>query len=147
MSNLKKCPVCGSACFSDMDICYGCLHRFGKDEPVVFVGAEGAHQSLTCDDIKLVSDTKMPVKSEALESSSNIQELKLSDEDLKLSLEQALGLERELGQTSLNAVDGLKALCKKNSAQAEKLMSGSGFTEIEVSIRIPDKFIALLKAA
>ncbi len=32
MSDLKKCPVCGSSCFSDMDVCYGCLHRFGSDE-------------------------------------------------------------------------------------------------------------------
>lgn len=32
MSNeLKTCPVCHSVCFSDMDICYGCLHRFSDE--------------------------------------------------------------------------------------------------------------------
>ncbi|MDO4854331.1 MAG: hypothetical protein Q4A43_02780 [Coriobacteriia bacterium] len=37
MSDLKKCPVCGSSCFSDMDVCYGCLHRFGSDEALIGV--------------------------------------------------------------------------------------------------------------
>lgn len=23
-----KCPVCGSMCFDDMEICFGCMHRF-----------------------------------------------------------------------------------------------------------------------
>ncbi len=40
MSDLKKCPVCGSSCFSDMDVCYGCLHRFGGDEARIEVGPE-----------------------------------------------------------------------------------------------------------
>lgn len=25
---VKECPVCHSLCFSDMDVCYGCLHQF-----------------------------------------------------------------------------------------------------------------------
>lgn len=29
----KACPVCGSICFSDMDTCYGCLHKFGSELP------------------------------------------------------------------------------------------------------------------
>ncbi len=37
MSDLKKCPVCGSSCFSDMDVCYGCLHRFGRSEAQLVV--------------------------------------------------------------------------------------------------------------
>lgn len=26
----KTCPVCGAVCFSDMEVCYGCLHRFSS---------------------------------------------------------------------------------------------------------------------
>lgn len=29
---MKTCPVCKARCFDDMEICYGCLHRFGKDD-------------------------------------------------------------------------------------------------------------------
>ncbi len=25
---MKTCPVCQAQCFDDMDICYGCMHRF-----------------------------------------------------------------------------------------------------------------------
>ena len=32
-SEIKECPVCHAWCFSDMDICYGCLHDFSKDKP------------------------------------------------------------------------------------------------------------------
>lgn len=31
-----QCPICKSLCFDDMDVCYGCMHRFGADP-----GAEG----------------------------------------------------------------------------------------------------------
>lgn len=27
-NDFKACPVCHSMCFSDMDTCYGCLHKF-----------------------------------------------------------------------------------------------------------------------
>lgn len=25
---MKTCPVCQATCFDDMDVCYGCMHRF-----------------------------------------------------------------------------------------------------------------------
>lgn len=28
---MKVCPVCGSRCFDDMDVCYGCLHDFMRE--------------------------------------------------------------------------------------------------------------------
>lgn len=28
---MKSCPVCEATTFDDMEICYGCLHRFGED--------------------------------------------------------------------------------------------------------------------
>lgn len=30
---MKQCPVCKSQCFDDMDVCYGCMHRFGEEVP------------------------------------------------------------------------------------------------------------------
>lgn len=29
---MKVCPVCKSRCFDDMDICYGCMHKFKNRE-------------------------------------------------------------------------------------------------------------------
>ena len=29
---MKTCPVCRARCFDDMEVCYGCLHRFGIDD-------------------------------------------------------------------------------------------------------------------
>lgn len=28
---MKVCPVCKAACFDDMEVCYGCLHRFSPE--------------------------------------------------------------------------------------------------------------------
>lgn len=28
---MKTCPICKARCFDDMEICYGCMHRFEKD--------------------------------------------------------------------------------------------------------------------
>lgn len=33
-NDFKACPVCHSLCFSDMDTCYGCLHRFDDTHDV-----------------------------------------------------------------------------------------------------------------
>ena len=30
---VKVCPQCGASAFEDMDVCYGCLHRFGAAVP------------------------------------------------------------------------------------------------------------------
>lgn len=27
----KTCPVCHALCFTDMDVCFGCLHHFGNE--------------------------------------------------------------------------------------------------------------------
>ena len=29
---MKSCPVCKARCFDDMEICYGCMHRFEQEE-------------------------------------------------------------------------------------------------------------------
>ncbi|WP_283169748.1 hypothetical protein [Curtanaerobium respiraculi] len=29
---MKICPVCKARCFDDMDVCFGCMHRFDDDE-------------------------------------------------------------------------------------------------------------------
>lgn len=28
---MKVCSVCSARCFDDMEVCYGCMHRFGKE--------------------------------------------------------------------------------------------------------------------
>ena len=28
---LKLCPTCKTSVFEDMDVCYGCMYRFGSD--------------------------------------------------------------------------------------------------------------------
>ena len=30
---MKICPVCHGRCFDDMELCYGCLHRFDREPP------------------------------------------------------------------------------------------------------------------
>ena len=30
---MKTCPICKARCFDDMEICYGCMHRFAGDAP------------------------------------------------------------------------------------------------------------------
>ncbi len=34
---MKTCPVCSATTFDDMEVCYGCLHRFGSEEPATEV--------------------------------------------------------------------------------------------------------------
>lgn len=29
---MKICPICKARCFEDMEICYGCMHRFEAEE-------------------------------------------------------------------------------------------------------------------
>lgn len=31
LNELKRCPVCKANVFSDMDICYNCMYRFGSN--------------------------------------------------------------------------------------------------------------------
>ena len=39
---MKECPVCSAVTFDDMDICYGCLHRFsGADAIAASATARG----------------------------------------------------------------------------------------------------------
>lgn len=27
-----ECPICHAKCFDDMDTCYGCMHRFSRED-------------------------------------------------------------------------------------------------------------------
>ncbi len=46
---MKVCPVCQARCFDDMDVCYGCLHRFdGSQQHGVL-----ADEDLDVDEAKL----------------------------------------------------------------------------------------------
>lgn len=55
VSDTKECPVCHARLFSDMDVCYGCLHSFASEngkgkEPLsraeVAVGGVGRNDSV-----------------------------------------------------------------------------------------------------
>lgn len=35
---MKTCPICHAQCFDDMEVCYGCMHRFTDDD-----SASGGH--------------------------------------------------------------------------------------------------------
>lgn len=52
---LKECPVCHAMCFSDMEMCYGCLHSFKED------GAGLKATSASGEDGKIVADSQMEV--------------------------------------------------------------------------------------
>lgn len=39
----KECPICHALCFSDMEVCYGCLHRFSESDLNVDTIEKGAH--------------------------------------------------------------------------------------------------------
>lgn len=38
---MKVCPICKARCFDDMEVCYGCMHRFDfEDEEPLIPAAE-----------------------------------------------------------------------------------------------------------
>lgn len=39
---MKVCPVCKATSFKDMDVCFGCMHRFGEPEESDFERDDGA---------------------------------------------------------------------------------------------------------
>lgn len=39
---MKTCPVCKARCFDDMEVCYGCMHRFAEGETAFDVPVEDA---------------------------------------------------------------------------------------------------------
>lgn len=43
---MKQCPVCKSTAFDDAATCFGCLHKFSDDDPVV----EAPASALAVDD-------------------------------------------------------------------------------------------------
>ena len=45
---MKVCPICKARCFDDMEVCYGCMHRFDfEGETFKLPGAEEAEQLFT----------------------------------------------------------------------------------------------------
>ena len=49
---MKTCPICQSQCFDDMEVCFGCMHRFAAD-------AQPLQDEVTSDDA-LASEEKKP---------------------------------------------------------------------------------------
>lgn len=43
-NEIKECPVCHSWCFTDMEVCYGCLHDFTKDQSRISQGSSSKQE-------------------------------------------------------------------------------------------------------
>ena len=52
--DMKTCPICKARCFDDMEICYGCMHPFEKEE-----GVDGTPASERDFDVRQPSDSAM----------------------------------------------------------------------------------------
>ena len=61
---IKECPVCHARCFTDMEVCYGCLHSFTEEE----------------NQISAVSTTRIPI---SLEVKGDLEESDLEVDGVK----------------------------------------------------------------
>lgn len=64
---MKICPVCGATVFDDMDVCYGCMHRFGEDSAT---DANNAHLG----EMKKANKRANPEGNDALREKDNFGE-------------------------------------------------------------------------
>lgn len=59
---MKTCSVCNATVFDDMDVCYGCMHRFEEDEGAIGfsipVRADACDPALRTGDDTAPSETK-----------------------------------------------------------------------------------------
>ena len=60
---MKTCPVCKARCFDDMEICYGCMHRFEDDAD---------NKEMRVEDATGIED--MPLRPTAMHESRNADE-------------------------------------------------------------------------
>ncbi|MDO4400079.1 MAG: hypothetical protein Q4D27_03905 [Coriobacteriia bacterium] len=65
---MKTCPVCKARCFDDMEICYGCMHRFEDD---------AADKEKRVEDATGIED--MPLRPTAMHDSRNADEYRLGE--------------------------------------------------------------------
>ena len=120
MSDLKKCPVCGSSCFSDMDVCYGCLHRFGSGEARIEVAPRPLNEALPANpSFPMQSDhARLPEIEDLSEAGSADVVLKACAADCSLAKEKA---------PSCDEGCGCKLVERKDC----------DFAQIEITVRIP----------
>ncbi len=53
---MKTCPICNAKAFDDMDVCYGCLHRFDEKRPFASsCDAESAEDDGTSEKILVIN--------------------------------------------------------------------------------------------
>lgn len=74
-SDTKECPVCHARLFSDMNVCYGCLHSFASDSEQgkeasssIELGIDGVERSELEDAFKMV---EFPLASEVIGDASS----------------------------------------------------------------------------
>lgn len=130
MNDLKKCPVCGSSCFSDMDVCYGCLHRFGDNKAQLAVGMrpQGADEGVaSCRDAhdgrSCFTEVRDAGAHEAAHASAG---LTLCDENACSGKEKSPSNDGD---------------CKYDDVR----QCDSGFEQIEIIVRIPKGLSSLLR--
>lgn len=39
---MKTCPICKARCFDDMEVCFGCMHRFEADQKNILPEVDSA---------------------------------------------------------------------------------------------------------
>ena len=61
---MKQCPICKSQCFDDMEVCYGCMHRFNEKAIANVMQPIGR-----CDEFEVEEPKNMEVVASCLESS------------------------------------------------------------------------------
>ncbi|MGN0301807.1 MAG: hypothetical protein ACI4BI_02920 [Anaerotardibacter sp.] len=65
---MKECPICRELCFDDMEICFGCLHRFSSDEEVLRF-REGEEKKVRNNKAKSSLEDSTPVKNSPVKNS------------------------------------------------------------------------------
>ena len=85
---MKICPVCKSRCFDDMQVCYGCMHRFDAEEPeqnpaMDAAPSEGGELSeprvRMAKTMQIPMVAQVPQKTEAVEQPSASEEVRPSE--------------------------------------------------------------------
>ena len=75
---MKTCPICNAQCFDDMDICYGCMHRFSEEKEVVKqfdIPQEHPIVATRLDEVEQTASTSLELNGNALEIKIVVQAL------------------------------------------------------------------------
>ncbi len=83
---MKECPSCKAWCFDEMETCFGCLHRFGREEDTQ------ASPSAQMADALSKSSLLGSVESRAGDSVTKVAEDKAGDIGMKIAVTEDGGI-------------------------------------------------------